>query len=184
VELSARRVRGLLADLPKHCAVGTKRNAKGHTVSWIGYKLHLDIADGDVPISAVLTSASLHDSQAAIPLATMSAGRVTNLYDLMDSAYDVAEITAKSRALGHVSIINPHPRSLPGGKQALAAEARARCRAGYVPVEEVRYNQRSSAERVNARLKDEFGARHLWVRGDAKTKLPKGLGWKSRGGIP
>jgi hypothetical protein len=88
----------MLADLPTHCAVGTKRNAKGHTVSWIGYKLHLDIADGDVPISAVLTSASLHDSQAAIPLATMTAGRVTNLYDLMDSAYDVAEITAKSRA--------------------------------------------------------------------------------------
>jgi hypothetical protein len=38
-------------DLPRHCAVGTKRNAKGHTISWIGYKLHLDIADGDVPIS-------------------------------------------------------------------------------------------------------------------------------------
>src|SRR6202158_3241491 len=80
----------MLSDLPTHCAVGTKRNAKGHTISWIGYKLHLDIADGDVPISAVLTSASLHDCQAAIPLATMSAGRVTNLYDLMDSAYDVA----------------------------------------------------------------------------------------------
>src|ERR1700674_581507 len=78
----------MLADLPTHCAVGTKRNAKGHTTSWIGYKLHLDIADGDVPISALLTSASLHDSQAAIPLATMTAGRVTNLYDLMDSAYD------------------------------------------------------------------------------------------------
>ena len=104
----------MLADLPTHCAVGTKRNAKGHTISWIGYKLHLDIADGDVPISAVLTLASLHDCQAAIPLATMSAGRVTNLYDLMDSAYDVAEITAKSRALGHVPIIDPHPRSLPG----------------------------------------------------------------------
>ena len=62
----------MLADLPTHCAVGTKRNAKGHTTSWIGYKLHLDIADGDIPISAVLTSASLHDSQAAIPLATMT----------------------------------------------------------------------------------------------------------------
>jgi hypothetical protein len=24
----------MLADLPKHCAVGTKRNAKGHTISW------------------------------------------------------------------------------------------------------------------------------------------------------
>jgi Transposase DDE domain/Transposase domain (DUF772) len=159
----------MLADLPKHCAVGTKRNAKGHTISWIGYKLHLDIADGDVPISAVLTSASLHDCQAAIPLAMMSAARVTNLYDLMDSAYDVAEITAKSRALGHVPIIDPHPRSLPGGKEALAAEALARCQAGYVPAEAVRYNQRSSAERVNARLKDEFGARNPWVRGDAKV---------------
>src|SRR6516165_9489204 len=51
----------MLADLPKHCAVGTKRNAKGHTTSWIGYKLHLDVADGDIPISAILTSASLHD---------------------------------------------------------------------------------------------------------------------------
>ena len=28
----------MLADLPRHCAVGTKRNAKGHTISWIGYK--------------------------------------------------------------------------------------------------------------------------------------------------
>src|ERR1700747_1993619 len=74
----------MLADLPKHCTVGTKRNAKGHTTSWIGYKLHLDVADGDIPISSLLTSASLHDSQAAIPLATITAGRVINLYDLMD----------------------------------------------------------------------------------------------------
>jgi hypothetical protein len=44
----------MLSDLPTHCAVGTKRNAKGHTTSWIGYKLHLDVADGDIPISAVL----------------------------------------------------------------------------------------------------------------------------------
>jgi hypothetical protein len=159
----------MLADLPTHCAVGTKRNAKGHTVSWIGYKLHLDIADGDVPISAVLTSASLHDSQVAIPLATMTAGRVTNLYDLMDSAYDVAEITAKSRALGHVPIIDPHPRGMPGGKKAIAAEARARCKAGYALAEDLRYNGRSAAERVNSRLKDEFGARNVWVRGHAKV---------------
>jgi hypothetical protein len=150
----------MLADLPTHWAVGTKRNAtKGHTISWIGYKLHLDIADGDVPISAVLTSVSLHDSQAAIPLATMTAGRVTNLYDLMDSAYDVPEIKAKSRALGHVSIIDPHPRSLPDGKESISAEARARCKADYALAEEARYNERSAAERVNSRRKDEFGAR-------------------------
>ena len=26
----------MLADLPRACDVGTKRNAKGHTTSWIG----------------------------------------------------------------------------------------------------------------------------------------------------
>jgi hypothetical protein len=31
----------MLADLPKHCAVGTKRNAKGHTMSWIGYSVNI-----------------------------------------------------------------------------------------------------------------------------------------------
>ena len=34
----------MLADLPRACDVGTKRNAKGHTTSWIGYKLHVDKA--------------------------------------------------------------------------------------------------------------------------------------------
>jgi len=159
----------MLADLPTHCAVGTKRNAKGHTTSWIGYKLHLDVADGDIPISAMLTSASLHDSQVAVPLATMTASRVTNLYDLMDSAYDAPEIEAKSRALGHVPIIDQHPRSVPGGKEAVAAEARARRTAGYVLAEDVRYNERSAAERVNSHLKDDFGGRYVRVRGHAKV---------------
>ena len=159
----------MLSDLPTHCAVGTKRNAKGHTTSWIGYKLHLDVADGDIPISAVLTSASLHDSQVAIPLATMTASRVTNLYDLMDSAYDAPEIKAKSRALGHVPIIDRHPRSVPGGKEAIAAEARGRRKAGYVLAEDLRYNERSAAERVNGHLKDDFGGRYVRVRGHAKV---------------
>jgi hypothetical protein len=159
----------MLSNLPTHCAVGTKRNAKGHTTSWIGYKLHLDVADGDIPISAVLTSASLHDSQAAIPLATMTASRVINLYDLMDSAYDAPEIKAKSLALGHVPIIDPHPRNVPGGKEAIAAEARGQRKAGYALAEDVRYNQRSAAERVNGSLKDDFGGRYVRVRGHAKV---------------
>jgi Transposase DDE domain/Transposase domain (DUF772) len=159
----------MLSDLPKHCAVGTKRNAKGHTTSWIGYKLHLDVADGDIPVSGLLSSASLHDSQAAIPLATMTAGRVINLYDLMDCAYDAPEIRDKSRALGHVPIIDTHPRNVPGGKAEIKAEARGRRCAGYELAEDVRYNERSAAERVNARLKDEFGGRNVRVRGHAKV---------------
>jgi len=31
-----------------------------------GYKLHLDVADGQIAISGILTAASLHDSQVAI----------------------------------------------------------------------------------------------------------------------
>jgi hypothetical protein len=33
----------------------------------------------------------------ALPLAAITAGRVTNLYDLMDSAYDAPEIAERSR---------------------------------------------------------------------------------------
>lgn len=157
----------MLADLPTHCNVGTKRNAKGHATRWVGYKLHIDTADGDIPISCLLTSASLHDSQAAIPLARMTASRVVNLYDLMDSAYDAPEISATSRALGHVPIIDANPRR--GGKALAEAEARARRRAGYTLAEDLRYNQRSSAERVNGNLKDNCGGAHVRVRGAAKV---------------
>ena len=32
----------MLADLPRACDVGAKRNAKGFKETWIGYKLHID----------------------------------------------------------------------------------------------------------------------------------------------
>ena len=91
----------MLDDLPHACDVGTKRNAKGYKESWIGYKLHIDPADGGIPLSCILTSASVNDCQVAIPLATMTAARVTPLYDLMDAAYDAAEVRAHSESLGH-----------------------------------------------------------------------------------
>jgi len=37
------------------------------------------------------------------------------------------------------------------------------------PAEAVRYNERSTVERVNGRLKDEFGRRVVRVKGDAKV---------------
>ena len=91
-------------DLPKECNWGVKRNAKG-------YKLHADVADGGIPISCIVTSASGHDSQVAIPLGTKSAELVTSLYDVMDSAYDVEKIRLHSQRLGHVPIIVEHPRT-------------------------------------------------------------------------
>lgn len=159
----------MLNDLPMACDVGTKKNSKGYKVSWTGYKLHIDVADGGVPICAVLTSASTHDSQVAIPLARISGERVTNLYDVMDSAYDVPQIHDMSRQLGHIPLIDVHPRRDKALKDELTAEKK-RCQlVGHKTAEAVRYNERSTVERVNARLKDEFGGRVVRVRGHAKV---------------
>ena len=146
----------MLADLPCVSDCGTKRNSKGHPSYWVGYKLHLDVADGGIPISCILTSASVNDSQVAIPLATMSAQRVTNLYDLMDSAYDATLIREKSLALGHVPLIDGHTR-------------RGGVKPQFAPHEVQRYKERTTIERVFARLKEEFGARTVRVRGPAKV---------------
>lgn len=144
-----------LADLPRACDWGTKKDSKGKKQTWRGYKLHLDTIDGDIPISWLVTSASLHDSQAAIPLAQMSAGRVTSLYDLADSAYDAKEIRLMSERLGHVALIDHNPRR--GEKREFA------------PAQAIRYRQRSSAERVNSHLHDNHGGRHVRVRDAAKV---------------
>ena len=94
----------------------------------VNSKLHLDAADGGVPLSCILTSASVHDSQVAIPLAAMTAGRVNNLYDLMDSAYDAAEIRAYSESLGHVPIIDRNPRRDAALKEPALGPSRRPCR--------------------------------------------------------
>jgi len=143
-----------LADLPKDCGIGAKKGSKGHMEYWRGYKLHLSVADGDIPVSAVLTSASLHDSQVAIPLMQMSAERVSSLYDLMDSAYDAQAIAGYARGLGHVPIIDPVQRG------------------DWVPLDEAqrkRFGERTSVERVNGRLKEFFGGRTVRVRGATKV---------------
>lgn len=166
---AAMSTQAMLDDLPTGCAVGTKKNSKGYKETWIGYKLHIDVADGQIPISCILTSASLHDSQAAIPLATLSAERTTSLYDLMDAAYDAAEIRQHSRSLGHVPLIDINPRGNKALEEEREAEARRLKRIGFQLPEDVRYNQRTASERVNARLKDEFGGRHVRVRGAVKV---------------
>jgi hypothetical protein len=152
----------MLADLPTRCDVGTKTNSKGKTCSWVGYKLHLDVADGQIPITAILTSASLHDSQAALPLATITARRVANLYDLMDKAYDALDIRVHSQKLGHVPIIERVRR--PDNK-----DEHGEIPVKMLPHEASRFRERTTVERVYSRLKDEFGGNSVWVRGNAKV---------------
>lgn len=146
-----------ISELPVVCDRGTKKNAQGYKMSWNGYKLHLDTNDIGLPISALVTSASLHDSQAAIPLIKRTSEKVTYLYDLMDAAYDAKRIEEVSRGYGHVPIIDKNGR----GKEALP----------MAPHKAERYKIRSSAERANGRLKEDFGANNVMVKGHAKVSL-------------
>jgi Transposase DDE domain/Transposase domain (DUF772) len=171
----------MLKELPRQCSLGVKKAADGNRRFWRGYKLHIDVADGQIPISCLLTSASVHDSQVAIPLATMSAGRVVSLYDVMDSAYEAHEIYAHSRQLGHVPLIARNTGTVPiphkseqntlrgGDRRRKLVTRRERKRPPFDPAEARRYNIRTMSERVNARLKDEFGAHRIWVRGPQKV---------------
>jgi hypothetical protein len=158
----------MLKDLPTACNCGSKKNSQGFTETWIGYKLHIDTADSGIPVSAILTSASLHDSQVAIPLAAMSDERVQNFYDCMDSAYNQPEIADYSRLLNHVPLIDVNPRRDAELKKDLESEEKARAVLNWEPADATRYNARSGAERTNARLKDEFGGKTVQVKGHAK----------------
>jgi hypothetical protein len=145
----------ITADLPTYCAHGTKTNAKGYKESWNGYKLHLDTANCGVIVSALTTSASMHDSQACIPLSMMSSQRVTYLYELADAAYCSEELRAHSIQGNHIPLFDHNPRG--GVKRE------------FEPWHAHLYKDRTGAERVNAELKDGRGLRQVWVQGHAKV---------------
>ena len=66
---------------------------------------------------------------------------MTHCYDVMDAAYCSTALRADSLEQGHVPLIDPNPR---GGEKR-----------EFDPAEAVRYRERTVAERMNARLKDE-----------------------------
>lgn len=72
-----------------------------------------------------------------------------NCCELVDAGYCSEALREHSRSLGYVPLIDHnHCR---GEKKE------------FMPHETVRYNERSKAERTNARLKDEFGGNDIWV---------------------
>lgn len=159
----------MLDDLPKDCDSGTKKDSKGNLSFWSGYKLHCDIIDGCIPVSAIVTSASVHDSQVAIPLALMTQDRVKVLYDLMDSAYDIPAIIEHSHKLGHIPLVEKNPRRDKDLQEEKRNENKARRILNWKPAEANRYSIRTTAERANSRLKEEFGADKVRVRGHLKV---------------
>lgn len=149
----------MIAELPQHCSLGVKTSSQGHQQFWRGYKLHWDVADsGRIPISCLLTGASVHDSQVAIPLMQMSAGRVRWKCDVMDSAYDAKAIRTHSQKLGHEALIKPVKRKHKSKDRPNE----------FTEEQKQRFKKRTIVEQLNGRLKDEFGGRLIYVKGATK----------------
>jgi hypothetical protein len=97
-----------------------------------------------VVLGAILTSASQKVNERAIVL-----------YDLADSAYDATEIKVFSSQTGHIPIIDQNKRrgeSVP-----------------WDPAKKIRYRERSSVERTNSDVKDNYLGRTVRVRGYQKV---------------
>ena len=129
-----------IEELESRCSWGCKRNSQGNPSYWKGYKLHLDVTDNGIPVSAIVTGANVHDSQVAIPLERMTEQRVNHLYSLMDSAYDAKPIRDFITDNGRIPIIDPNKRR----KQQRVLS----------PSEKQHFKIRSTVERSNSHLKD------------------------------
>ena len=155
VGLSARKS---LSKLPRGCAWASKINSQGKHSCWKGYKLHLDVTDIGLPITAIVTAANVHDSQAAIVLEKLTEKKVTHLYSLMDSAYDATPIFEYIKDKERVPLIDPNKRK--GSDQR-----------SFDPAEKQRYKKRTTVERANAHLKDWLISSQIFVRGFEKVSF-------------
>ncbi len=155
------------------CSVGIKKNSKGNTEKWIGGKLHISAVDGDIPVTAIYTGASVHDSSVALPLINETSRKVNYLYDLQDAAYDADIIRVYSKLHGHRPIIDINPKNSKAlkAKIALIKEEKEKFEFLHMPLnsDTHHYNQRSMVERVNAYLKDNFGCNKIYYRGANKV---------------
>jgi transposase len=145
-----------ISELDLRAAWGCKKNSQGNVMFWKGYKLHLDVTDFGMPVTAIVTGANVHDSQTAIPMEKLTSRKITHLYSLMDAAYDSEDITGFICNSGRVPLIDPNKR-----------RKQARC---FSPSEKNRFKIRSTVERANANLKDWLLGGKMMVKGYKKVK--------------
>jgi len=155
---AGRSARNSLTKLQKDCSWGCKKNSQGKVSYWKGYKLHLDVDDIGLPITAIVTGANVHDSQVAIPLEKLTEKKVQHCYSLMDAAYDAKPINDYIRSRDRVPLIDPNKRK--GGEPR-----------SFDPAEKSRYKIRTTVERANAHLKDWLIPHQIFVRGFQKVSF-------------
>jgi transposase len=147
-----------LSEISKKCQWGCKINSQGNKYYWKGYKLHLDVTDFGLPVTALFTGANVHDSQLAIPMEQLTEQRCTFLYSVMDSAYDAKIIHKFIRERNRIPIIDPHTR-----KNGIVCP--------LDPAKKQRFKVRSSVERANAHLKDWHIPDRICFRSDRKIEF-------------
>lgn len=167
-QLKETNLKKMIQDLPKLCDKGMKKSSQGYTMVWKGYKLHAAVDDNCVPLAVVVTSASLNDCEAAIPVLSKCNQVVKNFYDLMDAAYDHPEIKEHSISLGHIPLIDKCPHNT-SQKIEKEAEKKRKKLLNFKTAEDKRYKERLPKERFNATYKDYNGGRAVVYRGHSKV---------------
>ncbi|HSW62628.1 MAG TPA: transposase [Dissulfurispiraceae bacterium] len=147
-----------VAELDRACSWGCKTNSQGNVTFWKGYKLHLDVTDQGIPVTAVVTGANVHDSQAAIPMEKWTERKLDFLYSVMDSAYDAGPILGYIQGKGRVPLIDPNKR-------------RGSERRTFTPAQRERFQVRTTVERANSHLKDWLLPPQIFVRGILKVSF-------------
>ncbi|CAA6815719.1 MAG: IS5/IS1182 family transposase [uncultured Sulfurovum sp.] len=163
----------MLSLISTKCDTSIKQNSKGNRHRWTGGKLHLSVVDGDIPITAIYSSASVHDSSLALPLIKESSQKVNYLYDLADAAYDTSIIKDYSKKHNHRPIIDINPKNSKKLKAKIALVKSEKQILKplklYNDSDDLHYNQRTSVERVNAYLKDSYGCSKIYYQGAQKV---------------
>lgn len=157
----------MIEELPILCDIGMKKGSNGYITSWKGYKFHVAVDDHCIPIATILTSASLNDSEAAIPLISKANPLAKSYYNLMDSAYDASEIKEHCQSFGQVPIIDKRSRTTKQKEEKHAEKMRKHILNAYT-AEDKRYKERLPKERFNASLKDYNGGRNIFYKGHSK----------------
>lgn len=147
-----------LSDMNKSCAWGVKKNSQGNMSYWKGYKLHLDVTDLGIPVTALVTGANVHDSQLAIPMEQITGKKISWQYSLMDAGYDADTIISFIKSQSRLPLIDQNKR-------------RKQRRPDFTDNEKKRYAVRSTVERANAFLKDWLIPERICFRGYKKVSF-------------
>jgi hypothetical protein len=147
-----------ISACPSACDFGVKIGSMGFPSYWRGYKGHVSVGDGGVPLMFFTTSASMSDALGAIPLMKAVAERTGQVfYNLFDRGYPGEPILRTAQALDQVAIVAPKKNR----KDQPAPQ--------MTPDRAKRFENRTAVERFNSDLKENHGGSFIFVRGAAKV---------------